>query len=225
MTSSATPLDNDASKLNLSLNGNYQIPIKSLDMYEKQLRETLRMLSHTDVFSFAAFKCLQQESLNPKMLSQILESLSLSVKHAVGMVSFLTVELQQTRRDAAIQSAAKSLSLEAKNQLRNIPIASKTLFGGQIDSIYKENSEVNRNKLITKAVAHPRPQSSSLASQQRNKPDPKKSVSHKNSNPSNRESRTSSSYPRLRGGRSGRGYGRMDRAVPSSRGASSARRF
>ena len=100
MTSSATPLDNDASKLNLSLNGNYQIPIKSLDMYEKQLRETLRMLSHTDVFSFAAFKCLQQESLNPKMLSQILESLSLSVKHAVGMVSFLTVELQQTRRDA-----------------------------------------------------------------------------------------------------------------------------
>ena len=183
------------------------------------------MLSHTDVFSFAAFKCLQQESLNPKMLSQILESLSLSVKHAVGMVSFLTVELQQTRRDAAIQSAAKSLSLEAKNQLRNIPIASKTLFGGQIDSIYKENSEVNRNKLITKAVAHPRPQSSSLASQQRNKPDPKKSVSHKNSNPSNRESRTSSSYPRPRGGRSGRGYGRMDRAVPSSRGASSARRF
>ena len=153
MTSSATPLDNDASKLNLSLNGNYQIPIKSLDMYEKQLRETLRMLSHTDVFSFAAFKCLRQESLNPKMLSQILESLSLSVKHAVGMVSFLTVELQQTRRDAAIQSAAKSLSLEAKNQLRNIPIASKTLFGGQIDSIYKENSEVNRNKLITKAVA------------------------------------------------------------------------
>ena len=225
MTSSATPLDNDASKLNLSLNGNYQIPIKSLDMYEKQLRETLRMLSHTDVFSFAAFKCLQQESLNPKILSQILESLSLSVKHAVGMVSFLTVELQQTRRDAAIQSAAKSLSLEAKNQLRNIPIASKTLFGGQIDSIYKENSEVNRNKLITKAVAHPRPQSSSLASQQRNKPDPKKSVSHKNSNPSNRESRTSSSYPRPRGGRSGRGYGRMDRAVPSSRGASSARRF
>ena len=66
MTSSATPLDNDASKLNLSLNGNYQIPIKSLDMYEKQLRETLRMLSHTDVFSFAAFKCLQQESLKPK---------------------------------------------------------------------------------------------------------------------------------------------------------------
>ena len=60
MTSSATPLDNDASKLNLSLNGNYQIPINSLDMYEKQLRETLRMLSHTDVFSFAAFKCLQQ---------------------------------------------------------------------------------------------------------------------------------------------------------------------
>ena len=84
---------------------------------------------------------------------------------------------------------------------------------------------MNRNKLITKAVAHPRPQSSSLASQQRNKPDPKKSVSHKNSNPSNRESRTSSSYPRSRGGRSGRGYGRMDRAVPSSRGASSARRF
>ena len=76
------------------------------------------------------------------------------------MVSFLTVELQQTRRDAAIQSAAKSLSLEAKNQLRNILIGSKILFGGQIDSIYKENSEVNRNKLITKAVAHPRPQRS-----------------------------------------------------------------
>ena len=66
------------------------------------------MLSHIDIFSFAAFKCLQQESLNPKMLSQILESLSLSVKHVMGMVSFWTVELQQVRRDAAIQSLCLS---------------------------------------------------------------------------------------------------------------------
>ena len=88
MNSSATPLDNDANKLNLSLNGSYQIPIKSLDMYEKQLRETLRMLS-LQMFSHLLLSNVYNKSLNPKMLSQILESLSLSVRHAVGMVSFL----------------------------------------------------------------------------------------------------------------------------------------
>ena len=64
-TSREVPLDHDASKLNITLSGNSQIPVKNLNMYENQLRDLLRVLSHADIFSYAAYKSLQQESMEP----------------------------------------------------------------------------------------------------------------------------------------------------------------
>ena len=49
-------LDPDSSKLHLALTGNCQIPT---GIFENQLRDLLRILSHSDIFSYAVYKCLQ----------------------------------------------------------------------------------------------------------------------------------------------------------------------
>ena len=62
-TLSATPLDDDAKRLGLTLSGNCNLPAKYLEIFEKQCRANIRLLSHANIFSFAALKCLQQEKI------------------------------------------------------------------------------------------------------------------------------------------------------------------
>ena len=51
-------------------------------------------------------------------------------------------------------------------KLRSTPFISDSLFGGQIDEIYKENAEVLKNDLISKTVtsSHDKPQASASKS-------------------------------------------------------------
>ena len=139
--SKEVPLDQDANKLNLSLSGTTSIPVKNLNSFESQLRNLLQILSHADIFSYAAYKSLCLEKMDPPMLKRILESLAMSINHSVSLASYLTVEIQQARREAAIRSAPKSLWDLAKIRLRSAPIVSESLFAGKIDDIYKENTE------------------------------------------------------------------------------------
>ena len=144
-TQTEAPLDWDTPRLNLSLTGNCQIPTKSLGIFANQLRDLLRGLSHSDIFSYIAYKCLQQESMATKVLSRILESLASTINHLVSLASYRTLEIQQARRDAAICSAPKSLSEITKMKLRSTPFISDSLFGGQIDKIYKENEKMQKH--------------------------------------------------------------------------------
>ena len=153
-TQREVPLDSDSSKLHLSLTGNCQIPTMNLGIFENQLRDLLRVLSHSDIFSYAAYKCLQQESMDTKVLARILESLAHTINHWVSLASCLTLEMQQARRDP-ICSAPKSLSEIAKMKLRSTPFISDSLFGGQRDEIYKETTEALKNDLISKTVTFP----------------------------------------------------------------------
>ena len=113
-TASATPLDDDANRLGLTLSGNCNLPAKYLEIFEKQCRDNIRLLSHADIFSFAAFKCLQQEKMDPKILSRILESLSSSIKDAIDLSTFTAIGLQQVWWEAAICAAPRSLTDQAK---------------------------------------------------------------------------------------------------------------
>ena len=225
-TSKETDLDKDASKLGLSLSGSCQIPIKNLDNYEKQLGELLQVLSHSDIFSLAAFKCLQQETLNPNMLSRLLESLAMSIKHSVSLASCLTIELQQARRDAAIHSS-KILTDEAKTELRGTPFVNETLFGGQINEVYQRNAEIRRNELITNTLCSTsKKQTSATATSSKpsfTKPLPPKKPKQSVNSP--KSSHTPNPSRPSRGG-SFRGLGRGNRGgFPSSRGASSSKKF
>ena len=73
--------------------------------------------------------------MDTKVLARKLESLARTINHLVSLASYLTLEMQQARRDAAIHSAPKSLSNIAKIKLRSTPFILDSLFGGQIDEI------------------------------------------------------------------------------------------
>ena len=147
-TATASALDPDANCLDLSLSGSYPVKVSSLQSLEGQSRDMIRILSHAEIFSFAAFKSLQSESMDSKVLLEILKSMSMAVTDAMSLATAQTLGLQQMRREAAIESAPKSsLTTEAKRKLRLTPLTSKLLFGGQVSDIYKENVTENQDSL------------------------------------------------------------------------------
>lgn len=230
--SKEVPLDQDANKLNLSLSGTTSIPVKNLNSFESQLRNLLQILSHADIFSYAAYKSLCLEKMDPPMLKRILESLAMSINHSVSLASYLTVEIQQARREAAIRSAPKSLSDLAKIRLRSAPIVSESLFAGKIDEIYKENTETLTSNLISRTVTSSQnriQQSSGSSSNSQNRRlDFKKPQSKVQSSRSRRDQQKIQSKARSGPSRGSssfiRGFGKSVRGAPSRRGASSSSR-
>ena len=148
-TASASALDPDANRLDLSLSSSYPVKVSSLQALEGQARDMIRILSHAEIFSFAAFKCLQSENMDSKVLLEILKSMSMTVTDAMSLATVQTLGLQQKRHEAAIDSAPKgSLTTEAMRKLRVSPFTSKLLFDGQIGAIYKENVTENHEILV-----------------------------------------------------------------------------
>ena len=164
-TTSASALDPDAARLGLSLMGSYPVKVTAIKDLETQSRQIIRLLSHAETFSFAAFKSLQSESMDRKVLLEILKSMSGAVADAMSIATAQTLGLQQLRREAAIDSAPRgSLTTETKRKLRLSSFSSKLLFDGQVGAIYKDNMAENQETLITNAVSYqakPNPSSSS----------------------------------------------------------------
>ena len=65
-TTSASALDPDAARLGMSLTGSYPVKVTAMKDLESQARLIIRLLSHAETFSFAAFKALQSESMYSK---------------------------------------------------------------------------------------------------------------------------------------------------------------
>ena len=153
-TASASALDPDANRLDLSLSGSYPVKVSSLQALEGQVRVMISIFSHAEIFSYAAFKCLQSENMDSKVLLEILKSMSMAVD-AMSLATVQTLSLQQMRREAAIDLAPKgSLTTEAMRKLRLSPFTSKLLFDGTIGAIYKENVTENHEILVKKAVSN-----------------------------------------------------------------------
>ena len=118
-------------------------------------RDIIRLLSQAEIFSFAAFKSLQSENMDSKVLLEILKSMSGAITDAMSITTAQTLCLQQLRREAAIASVPKGfLTDEAKRKLRLSSFTSKLLFVGQIGTIYKENSSENQEILMRNAVSN-----------------------------------------------------------------------
>ena len=117
-TTSASALDPDAARLGMSLTGSYPVKLAAIKDLETQSRLIIRLLSHAETFSFAAFKSLQSESMDSKVLLEILKSMSGAVTDAMSIATAQTLGLQQLRREAAIDSAPRgSLTTETKRKL------------------------------------------------------------------------------------------------------------
>ena len=108
----------DASYLGMSLSGNHAVKVTFLETYEKQALEMVCILSHAEVFSYAVFKSLQQEDMDARVLSKLLESISIAIKDSMSIAVVQLLLIQQTRREAAISSASIR-SLNATMQSRN----------------------------------------------------------------------------------------------------------
>ena len=114
-TATASVLDPDVNRLDMSLTGSYPVKVSALKDLETHSRDIIRLLSHAEIFSFAAFKSLQSENMDSKFLLEILKSKSGAITDAMSIATAQTLGLQHTRREAAIKSAPKgSLTDEAK---------------------------------------------------------------------------------------------------------------
>ena len=153
-TENASALDPDATRLGLSLNGSYPVKVSAIKDLETLSRDTIKILSHAEIFSFAAYKALQSESMDSKTLFEILKSMSRAVTDTMSIATAQALGLQQLRREAAIASAPKGfLTDEAKRKLRLSSFTSKLLFDGQVASVCKENTDENQQLLIRNAVS------------------------------------------------------------------------
>ena len=116
-------LESDALQLDMSGKGKYSIPLRNLEFWEKRALKLVAINSHADLFSSAAYLCLQQESMSVNALSRLLEAVAKSIKHATAVSTVLAVEMFQDRRDAAI-AISKLLLDSSSHELRNAPISS-----------------------------------------------------------------------------------------------------
>ena len=214
-TATASVLDPDANPLDMSLTGSYPVKVTELKDLETHSRDIIQLLSHAEIFSFAAFKSLQSENMDSKVLLEILKSMSGAITDAMSIATAQTLGLQQLRREAAIDSASRgSLTDEAKRKLRLSSFTSKFLFDGQIGAIYKENMSENQEILIKKAVsnqAKPRRRKPRASGKNKTKPQetPKKDFSFPTPRPPKR-------------GPSSRGSSSRGRGAGPSRGGASA---
>ena len=58
--------------ISLSLSGSYPVKVSSLRDLEVQSRDMIRILSHAEIFSFAALKCLQSENMDWRVFMKTL---------------------------------------------------------------------------------------------------------------------------------------------------------
>ena len=104
----------DADRLDLSFSGSYPVKVSSLRDFKVQSRDMIRILSHAEIFSFAALKCLQSGNMDSRVFYGTLKSMSMTFIDFMSMVTVQT--LQQMRREAAIESAPKALLLQRQRE-------------------------------------------------------------------------------------------------------------
>ena len=223
-TASASALDPDTTCLGMSLTGSYPVKVSAIKDIETLSRDTIKILSQAEIFSFAAFKSLQSENMDSKVLFETLKSMSRSITDAMSIVTARTLGLQQLRREAAIESAPKGFFTdEAKRKLCLSSFTSKLLFDGQVSTIYKEKMNENQETLIRNTVSYnakPHPSSSSTKK-------PKAKSGKKKSKP-HETAKKDFSFPAPRppkGGTSYRGSSSRGRGGgPSNRGTSAPKK-
>ena len=98
-------LELEASLLDLSNKGKCSIPMTNLEIWEKRAHKLIAINSHVDLFSSAAYLCMQQQTMSVQALSRLLEAVAKSIKHATAMSTILAMEIFQARRDAVLATS------------------------------------------------------------------------------------------------------------------------
>ena len=151
-TDNIPPLESDASVLDLYIKGKCTIPMRNIEIWERRAHKLTTINSHADLFSSAAYLCMQQQTMSVPAPSR-LQAVAKSIKHATAMSTMLAMEIFQARRDAVL-ATSKILLDNSNHELRNAPINSTTLFGNKIREVAKSNFEAPQQRfLATSSVA------------------------------------------------------------------------
>ena len=110
-------IDFDADCLDLSFSGSYPVKVSSLRDFEVLSRDMIRILTHAEIFSFAALKCLQSGNMDSRVFYGTLKSMSMTFMDSMSMVTVQTLGLQQMRHEAAIE-----IGTEFHNSLSKRPL-------------------------------------------------------------------------------------------------------
>ena len=78
----------------LSLSSSYPVKVSSLRDLEVQLRDMIRILSHAEIFSFAAVKYLQSGNIDWRIFYENLKSISMAIMDIMSMATVQTLGLQ-----------------------------------------------------------------------------------------------------------------------------------
>ena len=73
-TENVPQLESDTLLLYMSSKGRYSIPVRNLELWEKKAHKLVTINLHADLFSKAAYLCLQQESMLINALSRLFDS-------------------------------------------------------------------------------------------------------------------------------------------------------
>ena len=151
-TDNIPQLESDASLLDLSNKGKCSIPMKNIEIWEKRARELIVIHSHADLFSSAAYLCMQQQTMSVPALSRLLEAVAKSIKHAMAMSTILATDIFQARCDVVL-ATSKILLDNSNHESRNVPINSTTLFGNKIKEVAKSNFEAQQQRFLATSSA------------------------------------------------------------------------
>ena len=78
----------------LSLSGSYPVKVSSLRDLKVQSRDMIRILSHAEIFSFAAVKYLQSGNMDWRIFYENLKSISMAIMDIMSMATVQTLGLQ-----------------------------------------------------------------------------------------------------------------------------------
>ena len=72
----------------------------------------IRIVSHAEIFSFAALKCLQSGNMYSRVFYGTLIYMSMTFMDSMSMITVQTLGLQQMSCEAAIELTPKALLLQ-----------------------------------------------------------------------------------------------------------------
>ena len=88
-------IDFDTDPLDLSFSGSYPVKVSSLRDFELLWRDMISIISHAEIFSFAALKCLQSGNMDSRVFygTRIYMSI-MTFMDSMSMVTVQTLGLQ-----------------------------------------------------------------------------------------------------------------------------------
>ncbi len=152
-TSSAPPMEADASNCDLKEGSSVSISVETLKKWETRVRALADAASYLELFNAASYN-LQLSAGTEKSFSNtnLLKAKGSAARHSIAGAVSLAADIMQLRRDAAL-ATSKQLSVASKGILRSSPLGTDKLFAGIIPQVLELNKAEQERTALHRAMA------------------------------------------------------------------------